>query len=147
MRMTMYTDYALRVLMYLGAKKDGELSTIQGISDAYGISKNHLMKVTHKLGQLGYVETVRGRGGGVRLAVPPEDINIGTVVRQTEDDFNIVECFSTTANQCVLSPICGLRGALNQALLAYLAVLDQHTLADFLINKEDLAALLSGREI
>lgn len=147
MRMTMYTDYALRVLMYLGAKKDGELSTIQGISDAYGISKNHLMKVTHKLGQLGYVETVRGRGGGVRLAVPPEDINIGTVVRQTEDDFNIVECFSTTANQCVLSPICGLRGALNQALLAYLAVLDQHTLADFLINKEDLAALLSGGEI
>jgi Rrf2 family transcriptional regulator, nitric oxide-sensitive transcriptional repressor len=147
MRMTMYTDYALRVLMYLGAKKDGELSTIQGISDAYGISKNHLMKVTHKLGQLGYVETVRGRGGGVRLAVPPEDINIGTVVRQTEDDFNIVECFSTTANQCVLSPICGLRGALNQALMAYLAVLDQHTLADFLINKEDLATLLSGREI
>lgn len=147
MRMTMYTDYALRVLMYLGAKKDGELSTIQGISDAYGISKNHLMKVTHKLGQLGYVETVRGRGGGVRLAVPPEDINIGTVVRQTEDDFNIVECFSTTANQCVLSPICGLRGALNQALLAYLAVLDQHTLADFLVNQEDLAALLSSREI
>ncbi|KZE37029.1 Rrf2 family transcriptional regulator [Bhargavaea cecembensis] len=147
MRMTMYTDYALRVLMYLGAKKDGELSTIQGISDAYGISKNHLMKVTHQLGQLGYVETVRGRGGGVRLAVPPDDINIGTVVRQTEDDFNIVECFSTTANQCVLSPVCGLRGALNQALLAYLAVLDRHTLADFLINKEDLAALLSGREL
>ncbi|MFC7366160.1 MULTISPECIES: RrF2 family transcriptional regulator [Bhargavaea] len=147
MRMTMYTDYALRVLMYLGAKKDGELSTIQGISDAYGISKNHLMKVTHKLGQLGYVETVRGRGGGVRLAVPPEDINIGTVVRQTEDDFNIVECFSSTANRCVLSPICGLRGALNQALMAYLAVLDQHTLADFIVNKEDLTALLSSREI
>ncbi|WP_213424069.1 RrF2 family transcriptional regulator [Bhargavaea massiliensis] len=147
MRMTMYTDYALRVLMYLGAKKDGELSTIQGISDAYGISKNHLMKITHKLGQLGYVETVRGRGGGVRLAVPPEEINIGTVVRQTEDDFNIVECFSSTANQCVLSPVCGLRGALNQALMAYLAVLDQYTLADFLINKQDLAALLSAREI
>lgn len=143
----MYTDYALRVLMYLGAKKDGELSTIQGISDAYGISKNHLMKITHKLGQLGYVETVRGRGGGVRLAVPPEEINIGTVVRQTEDDFNIVECFSSTANQCVLSPVCGLRGALNQALMAYLAVLDQYTLADFLINKQDLAALLSAREI
>ncbi|SDE92068.1 transcriptional regulator, BadM/Rrf2 family [Bhargavaea beijingensis] len=147
MRMTMYTDYALRVLMYLGAKKDGELSTIQGISDAYGISKNHLMKITHKLGQLGYVETVRGRGGGVRLAVPPAEIKIGTVVRQTEDDFNIVECFSSTANQCVLSPVCGLRGALNQALMAYLAVLDQYTLADFLINKQDLAALLSGREI
>jgi len=133
--------------MYLGAKKDGELSTIQGISDAYGISKNHLMKITHKLGQLGYVETVRGRGGGVRLAVPPAEIKIGTVVRQTEDDFNIVECFSSTANQCVLSPVCGLRGALNQALMAYLAVLDQYTLADFLINKQDLAALLSGREI
>ncbi|MCW1927722.1 RrF2 family transcriptional regulator [Bhargavaea beijingensis] len=147
MRMTMYTDYALRVLMYLGAKKDGELSTIQGISDAYGISKNHLMKITHKLGQLGYVETVRGRGGGVRLAVPPAEIKIGTIVRQTEDDFNIVECFSSTANQCVLSPVCGLRGALNQALMAYLAVLDQYTLADFLINKQDLAALLSGREI
>lgn len=147
MRLTMYTDYALRVLMYLGSKKPGELSTIQGISDAYGISKNHLMKVTHELGRMGYVETVRGRGGGVRLAVSPEEINIGTVVRQTEDDFNLVECFNPTANQCVLSPICGLRGALHQALLAYLAVLDRHTLADFLINKEDLAALLSNPEI
>ncbi|WP_040225301.1 RrF2 family transcriptional regulator [Bhargavaea cecembensis] len=143
MRLTMYTDYSLRVLMYLGTKGPGELSTIQGISDAYGISKNHLMKVTHELGKMGYVETIRGRGGGVKLAVPPEEINIGAVVRQTEDDFNIVECFSSTANQCILSPICGLRGALNRALLAYLAVLDEYTLADFLINKDDLAALLS----
>ncbi|SIT89214.1 transcriptional regulator, BadM/Rrf2 family [Edaphobacillus lindanitolerans] len=143
----MYTDYSLRVLMYLGAKAPAELSTIQGISDAYGISKNHLMKVTHELGKMGYVETVRGRGGGVRLAVPPEEINIGAVVRQTEDDFNIVECFSSTANRCVLSPICGLRGALNRALLAYLAVLDEYTLADFLINKDDIAAVLSAGEL
>ncbi|WP_076759127.1 RrF2 family transcriptional regulator [Edaphobacillus lindanitolerans] len=147
MRLTMYTDYSLRVLMYLGAKAPAELSTIQGISDAYGISKNHLMKVTHELGKMGYVETVRGRGGGVRLAVPPEEINIGAVVRQTEDDFNIVECFSSTANRCVLSPICGLRGALNRALLAYLAVLDEYTLADFLINKDDIAAVLSAGEL
>ncbi|SES29345.1 Rrf2 family transcriptional regulator [Psychrobacillus sp. OK032] len=142
MRLTMYTDFSLRVLIYLGTKEKNELSTIQAISDAYGISKNHLMKVTHELGKLGYIETIRGRGGGIRLAMEPEDINIGQVVRHTEDDFHLVECFDCKSNTCVISPVCGLKGALNRALIAYFKVLDGYTLADFLHNKHKLANLL-----
>lgn len=144
MRMTMYTDFSLRVLIYLGTKEKHELSTIQAISDAYGISKNHLMKVTYELGKLGYIETIRGRGGGIRLAMEPEAINIGQVVRKTEDDFHLVECFDCNSNSCVISPVCGLRGALNRALFAYLKVLDEYTLADFLHQKHLLANLLSN---
>lgn len=140
----MYTDFSLRVLIYLGTKEKQELSTIQAISDAYGISKNHLMKVTYELGKLGYIETIRGRGGGIRLAMEPEAINIGQVVRKTEDDFHLVECFDCNSNSCVISPVCGLRGALNRALFAYLKVLDEYTLADFLHQKHLLANLLSN---
>ncbi|MEI4770769.1 Rrf2 family transcriptional regulator [Psychrobacillus sp. FJAT-51614] len=142
MRLTMYTDFSLRVLIYLGTKESNELSTIQEISTAYGISKNHLMKVTYELGKLGYIETIRGRGGGIRLAMEPEAINIGQVVRHTEDDFHLVECFDCHSNSCVITPVCGLKGALNRALLAYLKVLDGYTLADFLLQKHLLANLL-----
>lgn len=128
--------------MFLGAKKEGQLSTIKEISDAYDISKNHLMKVTYELGKLGYIETIRGRGGGIRLAKPPEAINIGTLVRQTEDDFHIVECFDDARNTCIISPVCGLKHALNRALNAYLKVLDEYTLADFLLNRGTLANIL-----
>jgi len=147
MRLTMYTDFSLRVLMYIGAKEKTELSTIQEISTAYGISKNHLMKVTYELGKLGYIETVRGRGGGIRLALLPEDINIGQVVRKTEDDFNIVECFSCTSNLCVITPVCRLRNILYQALAAYIAVLDQYTLQDLIVNKEELGAILFEKKV
>lgn len=142
----MYTDFSLRVLIYLGTKEKGDLSTIQAISDAYGISKNHLMKVTHELGKLGYIETIRGRGGGIRLAKEPEDIIIGQVVRHTEDDFHLVECFDSKTNSCVISPVCGLKGALNRALFAYLKVLDEYTLADFLHQKHQLAHLLFNEQ-
>lgn len=142
----MYTDFSLRVLIYLGTKEKKELSTIQAISDAYGISKNHLMKVTHELGKLGYIETIRGRGGGIRLAKKPEDIVIGQVVRKTEDDFHLVECFDCKTNTCVISPVCGLKGALNRALFAYLKVLDEYTLADFLLQKHQLANLLFNEQ-
>lgn len=142
----MYTDFSLRVLIYLGAKEKNELSTIQAISDAYGISKNHLMKVTHELGKLGYIETIRGRGGGIRLAMEPEAINIGQVVRHTEDDFHLVECFDCKTNRCVITPVCGLKGALNRALIAYLKVLDAYTLADFLQQKHQLANLLFNEQ-
>ncbi|GGA39563.1 RrF2 family transcriptional regulator [Psychrobacillus lasiicapitis] len=147
MRLTMYTDFSLRVLIYLGAKEKNELSTIQAISDAYGISKNHLMKVTHELGKLGYIETIRGRGGGIRLAMDPKDINIGQVVRHTEDDFHLVECFDCKTNTCVISPVCGLKGALNRALFAYLKVLDGYTLADFLQQKYKIANLLFNEQM
>lgn len=138
----MYTDFSLRVLMYVGAKEKSELSTIQEISTAYGISKNHLMKVTYELGKHGYIETIRGRGGGIRLAFPPASINIGEVVRKTEDDFYLVECFNCAANRCVITPVCKLRRALHEALVAYLAVLDTYTLQDLLSNKEELGAIL-----
>ncbi|AMA64245.1 MULTISPECIES: RrF2 family transcriptional regulator [Kurthia] len=142
MRLTLYTDYSLRVLLYLGAKKPDELSTIKDISDAYGVSKNHLMKVTHELGKMGYIETIRGRGGGIRLAMQPEEINIGKLVRQTEEDFYLVDCFNPESVGCVISPVCNLKGALNKALHAYIAVLDEYHLSDFLTSKEKLAALL-----
>jgi Rrf2 family nitric oxide-sensitive transcriptional repressor len=138
----MYTDYSLRVLIYLASKEESKLSTIQEISDAYNISKNHLMKVTFELGKAGFIQTVRGRGGGIRLADLPENINIGTVVRKMEDDFHLVECFDMAHNRCPIAPVCGLRGVLGKALHAYLTVLDEYTLEDLLFNKEGLQAIL-----
>lgn len=142
MRLTMYTDYSLRVLIYLGTKEKGKLATIQEISDAYSISKNHLMKVTFELGKAGFIHTVRGRGGGIRLADLPENINVGTVVRTMEDDFHLVECFDMEHNRCPIAPVCGLRGVLGKALHAYLSVLDEYTLEDLLFNKEGLREIL-----
>lgn len=138
----MYTDYSLRVLIYLASTEENKLSTIQEISDAYNISKNHLMKVTFELGKAGFIHTVRGRGGGIRLADLPQNINIGTVVRRMEDDFHLVECFDMERNRCPIAPVCGLRGVLGKALHAYLAVLDEYTLEDLLFNKEGLRAIL-----
>jgi len=100
------------------------------------------MKVTYDLGQLGLIETIRGRGGGIRLKSNPEDINIGQVVRHTEEDFHLVECFDEDNNLCKLSPSCKLKFALNEALSAYLQVLDRYSLADFLMSKEELFRLL-----
>lgn len=142
MRLTLYTDYSLRVLLYLGIKGEERLTTIQEIADAYHISKNHLMKVTHDLGQMGLIETIRGRGGGIRLHIPPEQINIGQIVRRTEEDFHLVECFDQENNLCKISPACQLKFALNEALIAYLQVLDRYTLADFLLTKDDMYQLL-----
>lgn len=142
MRLTLYTDYSLRVLLYLGIKGEDRLSTIQEIADTYHISKNHLMKVTYDLGQLGLIETIRGRGGGIRLNKKPEEINIGQVVRHTEEDFHIVECFDSNSNMCKISPACRLKFALKEALTAYLEVLDGYTLADFLLSKDEMYKLL-----
>lgn len=147
MRLTMYTDFSLRVLIYLGAKEPGKLSTVQEISDTYNISKNHLTKVVHELGKMGLIETVRGRGGGIRMKVEPENINVGELVRMTEDDFHLVECFNGASNSCIISPVCQLKGALHEALNAYLAVLDKYTIADFIINKDELAAILFNRRL
>ena len=141
MRLTTYTDYGLRLLMYV-ALKDGELATIQEVADAYAISKNHLMKVAYNLGQYDYLETVRGRGGGLRLARAPERINLGDVVRRMEDDFAMVECFEAT-NTCSITRACRLKGILGEALNAYLVVLDKYTLADLLgHSKQTLAKML-----
>lgn len=132
MRLTNYTDYALRVLIYLAVKDSDEKSTITEITEAYNVSRNHLMKVIHQLGKIGVIETTRGRGGGIVLAKQPEEITIGSIVRETEEDFHMVECFNSATNHCVLSPVCGLRSVLGEALAAYLAVLDKYTIADII---------------
>jgi Rrf2 family nitric oxide-sensitive transcriptional repressor len=141
MRLTQYTDYSLRVLMYLGLKGD-KLATINEIADRYGISENHLMKVVHQLGREGFVHTVRGRNGGMRLAVAPKDINIGDVVRKCEDDLRIVECFDAKTSTCPISNVCGLAGLLDDALEAFLTTLDKKTLADILKASPMIAPVL-----
>ena len=134
MRLTIYTDYTLRTLMYLGLNRD-RLVTINDIAEIHGISKNHLMKVVHQLGLSGMVETVRGRNGGLRLNQDPSDINIGEVVRGSETDFYMAECFDRESNSCVYSPGCVLKGVLSSATAAYLAVLDDVTLNDLIKNE------------
>lgn len=143
MRLTHYTDFSLRVLIFLGAINDKELVNVQDIADLYHISKHHLTKVVHHLGKLNLVETVRGRGGGIRLAKDPNEINLGWVVRQTEEDFHMVECFNRENNQCIISSVCLLKGVLNQALEAYLKTLDGYTLGNILENKEELLLQLN----
>jgi Rrf2 family nitric oxide-sensitive transcriptional repressor len=143
MKLTFYSDYSLRLLMYVSLNRDG-LVTIQEVADAYGISKNHLMKVAFELGRKGFLETVRGRGGGLRLGRPPEKIGVGEVVRAMEEDFTMVECFDPKANQCVITGPCRLRGALSRALKAYFAVLDEYTLADLAGQNPMLARVLAA---
>lgn len=139
MRLTAYTDYAFRVLMYLGLKGDG-ITTIQEIAEQYGISKNHLMKVVHALGRLGYVDTVRGKNGGLRLGRRPEAITVGEIVRNIEPDMALVECFQHAGGQCRIVKGCLLKCVLQEALDPFLETLDRHTLADLLAPAEDLAA-------
>ena len=141
MRLTVYTDYALRVLMYAALHPD-RLSTIGEISKVYGISRNHLTKVVYELGVAGYIETVRGQQGGIRLARPAQDIGLGDVVRHTEKGAVIVPCFDAATNYCAISPVCKLKRALHQASNAFFAVLDGFTLADLTSNREILSDLL-----
>ncbi|WP_057915181.1 RrF2 family transcriptional regulator [Peribacillus muralis] len=139
MRLTSYSDYSLRVLIYLASHDHNKLSNIKEISEVYQLSKNHLMKIVHNLGKLGYIETIRGRNGGFRLAKPPAEINVGEIIRRTEEDFYLVECFKDHDN-CIISPVCSLKFVLNNALDAFLQVLDQYTIADFSENKVMLKA-------
>lgn len=127
MRLTAYTDYALRTLMFL-AEHRGRLVTIGEIAEVHGIAKNHLTKVVHQLGLLGYIDTVRGRNGGMQLRLEPADINIGAVVRSTESDFFMASCFDAAAPACMYAAGCGLKGTLGAATRAFLEVLDQSTL-------------------
>ena len=133
MKLTTYTDYALRTLMYLAVNRE-RLVTIQDIASLHSISKNHLTKVVHHLGQLGLLTTVRGRNGALKLGREPADINIGSVVRQTEPDFNMAECFNRESNRCVYASACVLEDVLGEATAAYLKVLDGVTL-DHLVRK------------
>ncbi|MCE5308052.1 MAG: Rrf2 family transcriptional regulator [Acidobacteriales bacterium] len=143
MRLTAYTDYSLRVLIYLGLQQ-GRLATISEISDTYGLSANHLMKIIHNLGKLGYINTVRGRAGGMKLAGKPEELNLGQLVRQVESDFAIVDCLEPGHRRdCVIAPACRLQLVFDKAVQGFLGVLDSYTLADLLQNETRLKSLLS----
>ena len=140
MHLTRYTDYGLRVLIYLAAKPEG--ATVSEIAQAYGISRNHLVKVAHHLGRLGYIETARGKSGGLRLIREPADINVGSVVRDMEPNFHLVECFDQPGNTCPITPVCKLKGVLLEAERAFMSALAEHTLDDLTINRTALMRLL-----
>src|SRR5665213_838713 len=141
MRLTFYSDYSLRLLMY-AAPNPGALITIQEVAEAYGISKNHLTKVACDLGRAGFLETLRGRGGGLRLAKKPKEIGLGDVLRVTESRSVLVECFNPKTNSCVISAPCRLKVVLARALKAWFAVLDEYTLADLTEKNSALSRLL-----
>jgi Rrf2 family nitric oxide-sensitive transcriptional repressor len=142
--MTLHTDYALRMLIYL-AIREPRPSTVNDVAESYGISRNHLLKVALHLKNMGLLSTARGRAGGIRLAVAPERINVGWLIRQFGDnEVPVVECMRTDGRGCILSPICRLKGIVREALGAYLAVFDKYTLADLVANRAELIALLDG---
>lgn len=143
MQLTRHSDYALRLLMRLALQPDG-IVTIQEVAEAYGISRNHLMKIALELGRHGFIETLRGRGGGLRLGQPAAEIRVGAVLRATEDSFALVECFDAEHNRCVITGACRLRGALREALEAFLEVLDGYTLADLVAQPHALRQQLGG---
>lgn len=136
MRLTLWTDYALRTLIYLATKGD-ELSTIAEIAKSFGVSKTHLMKVVNELAQQGYIEALRGKGGGIRLARRAEDINVGAVVRETEEDFAVMGCLAEQ-DFCRIETCCVLRHALFDATRAFLATLEAYTLADLVAPRRQL---------
>ena len=141
MQLTQYTDYSLRVLIYLGVNEQ-HLATISEISESYGISRNHLVKIVHQLGQHGYIETRRGKGGGIQLSRSPAEINIGEVIRRSEGNFNIVECFNEGKQACSIVPGCRLKTVIAEAMDSFFSVLDHYTLNDLIANKRSLKSLL-----
>jgi Rrf2 family nitric oxide-sensitive transcriptional repressor len=140
MKLTRFTDYALRVLIYLGIRQEDRV-TIREISDAYHISRNHLMKVVSNLTRMGYLDARRGPGGGITLSRHPSEISIAQVVCDMEEDMNLVTCFDQDG-QCVIQPVCRLRGALDQALSAYIQTLETYHLQDLLEPKNSLSRIL-----
>ncbi|AHE53127.1 hypothetical protein NX02_07000 [Sphingomonas sanxanigenens DSM 19645 = NX02] len=137
--MTRYTDYAVRVLLHVGARDEGDLSSIAEIAQVYDISKDTLKKIVQDLNQAGFVTAVRGRNGGLKLGRPAGDITIGAIVRHTETGFDLVDCSS-----CLIAPACTLPRILNEATQAFLAVLDRYTLADVLSRRADLRGLFGN---
>lgn len=134
MRLSLFTDYSLRVLMFAALKE--EAFSLNEVSEAYGISRNHLVKVVNHLAKLGYLETKRGRGGGIELGIAPEDIKLGLLVRRTENSPVIVECFDPETNTCPINGMCRLKGVLAEAVTAFYDALDRHTLRDLVSGAE-----------
>ncbi|MCY3753975.1 MAG: Rrf2 family transcriptional regulator [Alphaproteobacteria bacterium] len=145
MQMTRYSDYSLRTLIYLGLHRHRRC-TIREIADAYGISENHLMKLVHQLGREGFVRTTRGKNGGLELARPAREIGVGAVFRAMEGNFHLVECFKEDGNTCPIAGPCVLSGVLDEALQAFLEVLDRHTLEDLLAPSQALGRIFAARQ-
>lgn len=145
MQLTLYTDYSLRVLIYLSQKKQGELATITEIAEFYGISRNHLVKVVHNLATYGFIQTMRGKNGGMCLARPADEIGIGEVVRQTEPNFDIAECFNKENNSCVIAPMCALKSILGDARTSFIQTLDRYTIANALNHQHGLLKKINIR--
>ena len=141
MKLTLHTDYALRMLIFL-AVHEGRPITVSDVASVHGLSRNHLMKVALDLGRLDYIKTTRGRTGGISLARQPSDINIGAVVRAMEDGFALVECLRPGGGFCLITPACRLKGVVHRALEAFLAVFDDYTLADLIGERAHLEELL-----
>lgn len=145
MRLTQWTDFTLRVLMYCAACEGREQPvTISEVADSYGISRSHLTKIVQELSAMGLLETTRGRGGGMRLMKPARMINVGAVVRATETDFTVVECFDPENNQCRLSSHCRLQSVLGQAMKSFFAVLDNLTLEDLMVPPASASQIVPG---
>ena len=142
MKLTKFSDYSLRLLIYLGVHPD-RLVPVAEVSRAYHVSPHVVVKVVQLLVEQGLVVSVQGRNGGLRLAKPPEEINVGRLIRRTEPGLDLVECFDRARNTCPIEPACGLKGALKRAQRAFFGVLDEHTLADFLPRAPTLIRLLS----
>lgn len=142
MQLNLFTDYALRVLIYAAVRRDG-LCTSQAVAATFGISRHHVVKVVHALRKAGYLDTVRGRGGGFRLACRPERIGLGDLVRQTEGTIAVVECFDPGANTCPLGPACGLKDVLREGVDAFFSVLDRYTLADLVAEPRWVARVMT----
>jgi len=143
MRLTMMSDYALRVLLYAAAHPE-RLVTIDETQEVYKMSRGHLMKIVGVLATAGILRSQRGRAGGFTLGKPPEKIHLGDVLRLTEPDFEMVECFSPT-NACAITPFCRLPGIVTEALGAFMSVMDRHTLADLIIRPQDFDAIVAGQ--
>lgn len=144
MQLTVYTDYSLRVLLYLALKPEGELSTISDIAENYGVSRNHLVKVVHNLAKLGYIGSQRGKHGGLFLACDPTKVTVAEVVRHTEPNFDVVECFkSDEENDCSITAVCSLKGMLGEALGAFMKVLNSYTLADVLKKPDEVTHIVN----
>jgi len=142
MQLTYYTDYSLRVLVYLAIRRD-RIANISDIAERYHISRNHLVKVVHSLAQGGFIKSFRGKGGGIKLAREPEQINIGDVIRYTEGPFRPTECFNVERNRCLIANVCGLANVLEEAGGNFFATLNRYTLADLVKRRRCLRELLT----
>lgn len=141
MQLTQFTDYSLRTLIYV-ATRNGETCTITEIAESYNISRNHLMKVVHRLSQLGILKTLRGKGGGLLLNTDPKQLNLGELIEKLEPNFFMVECFDAKNGKCVIAPVCKLKHFLHEASNNFIQTLQKYTLHDVIKNKTELTQIL-----